>query len=128
MFIDFAKAFDSPPRDAIWECLEWSGCSPDLLAVNMAIQTDPREKLQGSNENECFRVTSGVRQGCVLGLTLFIIVLEYCLHLAGTEGIASNSGALIREVCHLISATWCSQQDVASSLMMKSCMAMIQIG
>jgi hypothetical protein len=53
----------------------------------MAIQTDPRGKLQGSNKNKCFRVTRGVRQGCVLGPALFIIVLKYCLHLAGTEGI-----------------------------------------
>jgi hypothetical protein len=30
-------------------------------------------------------VLRGVRQGCVLGPTLFIIVLEYCLRLAGTE-------------------------------------------
>ncbi len=84
VFIDFAKAFDSPPRAAIWECLEWSGCPPDLLAVIMAIHNDPRGKLKGSNA--CFRVLRGVRQGCVLGPTLFIIVLEYCLRLAGTEG------------------------------------------
>jgi hypothetical protein len=26
VFVDFAKAFDSPPRGgAIWECLDWSG-------------------------------------------------------------------------------------------------------
>jgi hypothetical protein len=23
VFVKFAKAFDSPPRAAIWECLEW---------------------------------------------------------------------------------------------------------
>ncbi len=85
VFVDFAKAFDSPPRAAIWECLEWSGCPPDLLAVIMAIHDDPRGKIQGSIE--CFRVARGVRQGCVLGPTLFILVLEYCLRLTGTEGI-----------------------------------------
>ncbi len=74
VFIDFAKAFDLPPIAAIWECLEWSGCSPDLLAVIMAIHADPRGKLQGSNKNKCFRVTRGVRQWCVLGPTLFISV------------------------------------------------------
>ncbi len=45
----------------------------------------PQGKIQGSIE--CFRVARAVRQGCVLGLTLFIIVLEYCLRLTGTEGI-----------------------------------------
>jgi hypothetical protein len=45
----------------------------------------PEGEIQGSIE--CFRVARGVRQGCVLGPTLFIIVLEYCLRLTGTEGI-----------------------------------------
>jgi hypothetical protein len=54
VFIDFAKAFDSPHRATIWECLELSGCPPDLLAVIMAIHADPRGKLQGSNETNAF--------------------------------------------------------------------------
>jgi hypothetical protein len=40
-FIDFAKAFDSPRRAAIWEYLEWPGCPSDLLAVIMAIHANP---------------------------------------------------------------------------------------
>jgi hypothetical protein len=84
VFIDFAKAFDSPPRGAIWKCLNWSGCPPDLLAVIMAIHADPRGRLCGNTA--FFRVTRGVRQGCVLGPTLFIIVLEYCFRLTGPEG------------------------------------------
>ncbi len=73
VFVDFAKAFDSPPRKALWECLEWAGCPPDLLAVIMAIHEDPCGKLCGTTE--LFRVLRGVRQGCVLGPTLFIILL-----------------------------------------------------
>jgi hypothetical protein len=85
VFVDFAKAFDSPPRSALWECLDWAGCPPDLLAVIMAIHADPRGKLR--NTSEFFKVTRGVRQGCVLGPTLFIILLEYCLRCTGTDGI-----------------------------------------
>ncbi len=33
VFIDFKKAFDSPPREALLECLEWAGCPQDLLMV-----------------------------------------------------------------------------------------------
>jgi len=84
VIVDFKKAFDSPPRSALWECLEWSGCPPDLLSVLMALHQDPRGKLSGSNT--FFRVMRGVRQGCVLGPTLFINVLEYCLSIAGDEG------------------------------------------
>ncbi len=48
VFVKFAKAFDSPPRAVIWECLEWSGCPPDLLAVIMAIHNDLRGKSKGA--------------------------------------------------------------------------------
>jgi hypothetical protein len=95
VFVKFAKAFDSPPRAAIWECLEWSGRPPDLLAVIMAIHNDPRGKIQESIE--CFRVARCVRQGCVLGLNLFILVLEYCLRLTDTEGIGLQLCCLKRK-------------------------------
>ncbi len=80
VFIDNKKAFDSPPRAALWECLEWAGCPPDLLAVIMAIHKDPTGKLCGTNE--FFRVMRGVRQGCVLGPAVFILLLEFCLRKA----------------------------------------------
>ncbi len=75
VFVDFEKAFDSPPRKALWECLEWAGCPLDLLAVVMAIHEDPRGKVCGAKS--AFRVFRGVRQGCVLGPTLFIVLLEF---------------------------------------------------
>ena len=61
----------------------------------MVIHNDPQGKIQRSIE--CFRVARGVRQGCVLGLTLFIIVLEYCLRLTGTEGIGLQFRCLERK-------------------------------
>jgi hypothetical protein len=51
----------------------------------MAIHADPRGKLR--NTSEFFKVPRRVRQGCVLGPTLFIILLEYCLHCTATNGI-----------------------------------------
>jgi hypothetical protein len=74
VFIDFKKVFDSPPREALWECLEWAGCPQDLLLVIKAIQQDPKGKICGTDA--VFKVMRGVRQGCVLGPTLFIILLE----------------------------------------------------
>jgi hypothetical protein len=47
-FVDFAKVFDSPPTGAIWECLDRSGCPPDLSAVIMAIHDDPLGRLCGN--------------------------------------------------------------------------------
>ncbi len=61
-FIDFEKAFDSPPRGALFEVLEWIGCPPDLLAMVQAIHEDPKGKIFRSAV--WFRVVCGIQQGC----------------------------------------------------------------
>lgn len=80
VFIDFEKAFDSPPRGAIYECLEWIGCPPDLLAVIRAIHFDPHARVIGTDA--WFRVARGIRQGCILGPMLFNLVLDFSVRLA----------------------------------------------
>ena len=80
VFVDFEKAFDSPPRDAIFECLEYVGCPPDILAVIRAIHLDPHACVRGSEA--WFRVARGIRQGCVLGPMLFNLVLEFSIRIA----------------------------------------------
>ena len=79
-FIDFEKAFDSPPRGALYEVLNWIGIPPDLLTMVMAIHEDPKGKVSGTGV--WFRVARGIRQGCVLGPTMFIILLEFCIRMA----------------------------------------------
>lgn len=85
VFIDFAKAFDSPPRAAILECLEWIGLPKDLLAIISAIHEDPKGRVSGSDV--WFRIARGIRQGCVLGPTLFCILLEFAKRMAGIEDL-----------------------------------------
>ena len=80
IFVDFEKAFDSPPRGAIYECLEYIGCPPDILAVIRAIHLDPKACVKGTDA--WFRVARGIRQGCVLGPILFNLVLHFCTVLA----------------------------------------------
>jgi Reverse transcriptase (RNA-dependent DNA polymerase) len=74
-FVDFEKAFDSLPRKALYECLDWIGIPSDLLSMIMAIHECPRRKVCGSAV--WFKVTRGVQQGCVLGPTMFIILLAW---------------------------------------------------
>ena len=85
-FVDFKKAFDSPPREAIYEVLEYIGCPADLLAVVMGLHHDPEGKVR--NSDVLFKVLRGVRQGCTLGPILFLLLLEFCLRAARlTSGV-----------------------------------------
>jgi hypothetical protein len=80
VFVDFEKAFDSPPRQALFECLRWIGCPPELLEVIRAIHYNPKAFVKGSES--WFKVARGIRQGCVLGPIMFNILLDFCLRLA----------------------------------------------
>ena len=88
-FVDFEKAFDSPPRAAIYECLAWIGIPQDLLAVVRAIHESPKGKVSGSKV--WFQVARGIRQGCTLGPLLFNILLEFAKRLAGLN---TNTGGI----------------------------------
>jgi hypothetical protein len=96
VFIDFEKAFDSPPRGALFEVLEWIGCPPDLLAMVAAIHEDPKGKIGGSAV--WFRVARGIRQGCVLGPTMFITLLEFCIRMANLSDLGVEMVVLDKKV------------------------------
>jgi hypothetical protein len=49
----------------------------DILAVIRAIYDDPKGKVAGTKA--WFRIARGVRQGCVLGSTMFLATLEMWL-------------------------------------------------
>jgi Reverse transcriptase (RNA-dependent DNA polymerase) len=85
VFVDFKKAFDSPPRKALYECQDWIGIPPELLSMIMAINECLRGKVRGSSV--WFKVAWGVRQGCVLGPTMFIIILEFYKRMAGLKSL-----------------------------------------
>ena len=85
LFIDFAKAFDSPPRQAIWNCLKHIGCPPDLLAVIEAIHDRPTATVRDSEVS--FEMMRGIRQGCILGPSLFIILLDVLLEMSGCRDV-----------------------------------------
>ena len=79
LFVDFKKAFDSQPRPVIIECLDWIAIPADVIAVIAAIFENPKGKVVGTQS--WFKVKRGIKQGCVLGPTLFIIALEFCVRL-----------------------------------------------
>ncbi len=76
--------------------LEWIGCPPDLLAMVAAIHEDPKGKIGGSAV--WFRVARVIRQGCVLGPTMFITLLEFCIRMANLSDLGVEMVVLDKKV------------------------------
>jgi hypothetical protein len=94
VFVDLKKAFDSPPRQLVWQVLERSGAPPRLLEAIKAFHFEMKAKVQGSNHS--FPVERGVRQGCVLGPVLFGMIFQYLVECSGlNEGIGVTFDSVI---------------------------------
>ena len=71
-FIDFRKAYDSINRPLLWTKLEDLGIGGNILTVIKSIYNDVQYcvRLNGIDTN-WFRVTNGLKQGCMLSPLLF---------------------------------------------------------
>jgi hypothetical protein len=97
-FVDFRKAFDSVPREALFQRLRDIGISPTLLTAIMRLYESVLGRLRTVHGiSDFIRSTIGVKQGCPLSPTLFGIYideLEAFLH----EHIQDNDGCLLHQV------------------------------
>jgi hypothetical protein len=77
VFIDYKKAFDSVKREEMWESLEKIGIAVDLLrkAKNTYKRTVNCIKTN-KGQSAGFEARTGVRQGSILLLVLFNIVMN----------------------------------------------------
>ena len=76
--MDFHKPFDILTREGIWQILQSYGI-PEMFARITRIWYDNSESLviyKGSISN-WFKVTTGVKQGCVMSGFVFIYVLSH---------------------------------------------------
>ena len=72
LFVDLRKAYDSVPRDALWQVLEKSGVPPNMLNIIKSFHNGMKATIKiGSTQSESFSVCNGLRQGCTLAPTLF---------------------------------------------------------
>lgn len=74
LFVDLRKAYDSVPREALWQVLERCGVPPRMLSVVKSLHQGMQAEVRvGSSLSESFEVRNGLRQGCTLAPTLFNI-------------------------------------------------------
>ena len=84
-FIDLTQAFGWVTWDLLWHALRISGAPEKIITVlrtiytqtTIRIRADPTESDPGHQSP-----TAGVRQGCVLSPSLFILMFDYVIRVA----------------------------------------------
>ena len=72
VFIDLTKPFDTVNREALWTVLEHIGCPPKLvLMIRLFHDSMTGQVLSNGNMTDAFRISNGVKQGCILAPVLF---------------------------------------------------------
>ena len=80
VFVDFSKAFDTVGRTGLWQLLKKYGCPEKFTTMTEALHTGMMANASvGGEVSDSFRVTNGVKQGCILAPTLFSIFLSAML-------------------------------------------------
>lgn len=82
-FIDLTKAFDFVSRDGLFKILKKIGCPPTLLSIISSFHENTHSTINfDCTSSQPFKITSGVKQGCVLAPTLFGIFFSTLLQYA----------------------------------------------
>lgn len=77
LFVDFQKAYDSVPRDLLWQKLQQIGITGwTLSAVQAIYRYVPMQIKTSQGLSEVFQATIGVKQGCPLSPLLFGLYLD----------------------------------------------------
>ncbi len=80
VFIDLTKAFDTINRNTLWKVLSKKGIPPKVTNILKAMHTDMLGSVKVNGEiTDSFPITTGVKQGCIIAPTLFIIYFDAML-------------------------------------------------
>jgi len=79
-FVDFQKAFDSIDRDVIWRLMQHYGFPQKFISIIQKLYEDAScQVIHNGKLSEPFTVQTGVRQGCLLSPTIFLIVIDWIM-------------------------------------------------
>ncbi|VDL92634.1 unnamed protein product [Schistocephalus solidus] len=79
-FVDLTKAFDTVNRDGLWKVMQKFGSHERFThMVRQLLNRMTARVTDNGTVSEAFAVTNGVKQGCILTLTLFILIFAAML-------------------------------------------------
>ena len=71
-FMDLTKAFDTVSRKGLLMIIECFGCMPKLFSMVIQLHKDQHDQVRlNSDLSGSFPIVNGMKQSCVLALTLF---------------------------------------------------------
>ena len=80
VFVDFQKAFDSVDREVIWKLMQHYGFPPKLITLIQQLYSNSAcQVIHDGKLSEPFQVQTGVRQGCLLSPTIFLLVVDWIM-------------------------------------------------
>ena len=83
VFIDFQKAFDSVDREVIWKLMHHYGFPPKFVTIIQQLYENATcQIIHDGKLTEPFTVRTGVRQGCILSPTIFLMVIDWVMRQA----------------------------------------------
>ena len=85
-FIDFEKAFDSVDREMLWKLLRHYGVPEKIISLIQCTYQDMSCRIAHAGQvSDSLEVKTGVRQGCLLSLFLFLLVIDWIMKTTTTS-------------------------------------------
>ena len=101
-FVTFEKDFDSAHRESLWSIMRSYGIPCKMVRVIADIYEDFEcAVIDGSETSDCFKIKSGVKQGCVMSGFLFLLALSWTIRKATADkrrGIRWNFATVLEDL------------------------------
>ena len=86
VFVDFQKAFDSVDRGVIWRLMQHYGFPPKFISIIQQLYDNSNcQVIHDGKLTDTFQLQTGVRQGCLLSPTIFVLVVDWIMKQATSD-------------------------------------------